>query len=339
MTASAAPQRKTYSRLTSGRRLPTEYELVSTDLHYNYPDQFELRTPVTEWYLHHREGSRLQAANWDAFADPRRTTYRGYTELQDRKEDVVDALLREIDETDYDNRLGDGWVEFLDRWYAPLRFPVHGLQMLAAYVAQMAPSSRVTNCAAFQAADELRRVQRIAYRTAQLATHNAAIDIDGHRHHWENAEAFQPLRELIERALVTYDWGNALVVTNVVIKPLFDRVINTELAGALAQAHGDSVLQHMHFSLDEDARWHRAWSWTLLRASIDDRPENKDVVDEWIHHWRPLARDALEALASVMTTAPKPADGERVVENVANAAGQETAALLEPPPTPTSLDG
>jgi len=115
-------------------------------------------------------------------------------------------------------------------------------------------------------------------------------------------------------------------------------VVNTELAGGLAEAHSDSVLQHVHFSLDEDARWHLALSWTLLRASIDDRPENKDVVDQWIHHWRPLARDALEALASVMTTAPKPADGERVVENVANAAEQETAALLEPPPTPTSLD-
>ena len=64
--------------------------------------------------------------------------------------------------------LTDEWVRFLDRWYAPLRYPVHGLQMLAAYVAQMAPASRVTNCAAFQSADELRRVQRLAYRTAQL---------------------------------------------------------------------------------------------------------------------------------------------------------------------------
>ena len=41
--------------------------------------------------------------------------------------------------------------------------------MRAAYVAQMAPSSRITNCASFQTGDEMRRVQRIAYRTVQLA--------------------------------------------------------------------------------------------------------------------------------------------------------------------------
>ncbi len=66
--------------------MPTEYEVVSTDLHYNYPDSFELTdTSVIDWYRRHREGSRLCSTNWGSFADPRRTTYRGYTELQDKK--------------------------------------------------------------------------------------------------------------------------------------------------------------------------------------------------------------------------------------------------------------
>ena len=146
----AESTRKTYSRIESGRRVPSEYEVVSSDLHYNFPRRFELSAgnPVIDWHYRHREGSPFRAENWELFADPRRTTYRGYNELQDRKEDVVDGLLREIDETDYDARLSDAWVEFLHRWYAPLRFPMHGLQMLAAYVAQLAPASRITNCAA-----------------------------------------------------------------------------------------------------------------------------------------------------------------------------------------------
>ena len=169
------PARKTYSRLATGRRVPSEYEVVSSDLHYNHPHRFELPTgnPVVSWYYRHREGSRLQADNWEAFADPRRTTYRGYNESQDRKEDVIDGLLREIDDTGYDDGLSEDWVAFLDRWYAPLRFPAHGLQMLAAYIAQLAPASRITNCAAFQSADEMRRLQRIAYRTVQLSAHRS----------------------------------------------------------------------------------------------------------------------------------------------------------------------
>ena len=94
---------------------------------------------------------------------------------------MIDGLLRQIDDDGYDVELSDAWVNFVDRWYAPLRFPAHGLQMLAAYVAQMAPASRVTNCAAFQAADELRRLQRVAYRTAQLADSRSAVDVNRHR--------------------------------------------------------------------------------------------------------------------------------------------------------------
>ena len=227
MTAQAwrPPGRKAYSRLAAGRRVPHEYELVSTDLHYNYPMRFELpaANPVVAWYYRYREGSPLRARDWEQFADPRRTTYHGYVQLQDAREDVVDGLLREAAETRSHN---DAWLSFLDRWYAPLRFPVHGLQMLAAYVGQMAPASRITNCAAFQSADELRRVQRIAYRTVQLGCTGAAA----HRAAWEDAEAFQPLRELLERALTAYDWGEAFTVTNLVIKPRMDRLVNEQIA-------------------------------------------------------------------------------------------------------------
>ena len=234
--AGRPPGRKTYTRLATGRRIPTEYELVSTELHYNHPRRFELTAanPVVAWYYRYREGSALQARDWERFSDPRRTTYRGYTQLQDSREDVIDGLLREIDDTVYDQELGDEWVRFLDRWYFPLRFPVHGLQMLAAYVAQMAPASRITNCAGFQAADELRRVQRIAYRTVQLGgppSENEAAR--QHQADWENSAAFQPLRELLERALIAYDWGEAFTVTNLVIKPRIDRLVNQEIAAPL----------------------------------------------------------------------------------------------------------
>jgi len=305
------PSRKTYSRMATERRIPSEYEIVSSDLHYNYPHRFELAgdNPVIAWYDRYREGSLLRAQNWEVFADPRRTTYHGYNELQDRKEDVVDGLLREIDETGYDQRLSDAWVEFLDQCYAPLRYPAHGLQMLAAYIAQMAPASRITNCAAFQAADEMRRLQRIAYRSAQLADHRPGVDLARHRQVWEDAEAFQPLRELIERALLTYDWGEAFIVTNVVIKPQLDRLINEELAGRLAAANGDPILQSIHFSLQEDARWHVAWTAALVDVAIADTPINDEQISQWIDRWRPLASHATEALAAVAMSAPSPAAG------------------------------
>ncbi len=326
------PGRKTYTRLATGRRIPTEYELMSTDLHYNYPRRFELpaSNPVVDWYYRNREGSSLQARDWDQFADPRSTTYRIYTLLQDGREDVVDGLLREIDETEYDAGLDDEWVRFLDRWYSPLRFPVHGLQMLAAYVAQMAPSSRITNCASFQMGDEMRRVQRIAYRTVQLA--GPPFDDEAaarQRAAWEDAAAFQPLRELIERALVAYDWGESFIVTNAVIKPRIDRLVNQDIAGTLATANGDPILTSIHFSLDEDARWHREWTAALIRHIVDDNTANAEVVSGWIEKWSPLASEALEAFASVTAEAPVPFDPRAVAARITDEVSRELGAALK----------
>jgi len=326
------PGRKTYTRLATGRRIPTEYELMSTDLHYNYPRRFELPAgnPVVDWYYRNREGSALQARDWDQFADPRRTTYRIYTQLQDGREDVVDGLLREIDDTAYDTQLDQEWVRFLDRWYSPLRFPVHGLQMLAAYVAQMAPSSRITNCASFQMGDEMRRVQRIAYRTVQLAGSPIGDEaVARQRAAWEDAAAFQPLRELIERALVAYDWGESFIVTNAVIKPRIDRLVNQEIAGTLATANGDPILTSIHFSLDEDAHWHREWTAALIRHIVDDNTANAEVVSGWIEKWSPLASEALEAFASVTAEAPVPFDPSAVAARITDEVSRELGTALE----------
>jgi toluene monooxygenase system protein E len=326
------PGRKTYTRLATGRRIPTEYELMSTDLHYNHPRRFELPTgnPVVDWYYRNREGSSLQARDWDQFADPRSTTYRMYTQLQDGREDVVDGLLREVDDTGYDTQLDDEWVRFLDRWYSPLRFPVHGLQMLAAYVAQMAPSSRITNCASFQTGDEMRRVQRIAYRTVQLA--GPPFDDEAvarQRAAWEEAVAFQPLRELIERALVAYDWGESFIVTNAVIKPRIDRLVNQDIAGTLATANGDPILTSIHFSLNEDAHWHREWTAALIRHIVDHNTANAEVVSGWIEKWSPLASEALEAFACVTAEAPVPSDPSAVAARITDEVSRELGAALE----------
>ena len=177
---------KTYSRFKTDRRRPSEYEIVSTGLVFNYPSNFELSaaSPVISWYEENREGSRLHVSDWEPFSDPRATTYRGYAVLQSEQEGVVDGLLNEIDETGYDDDLDAEWVHFLHKNYFPLRYPVHGLEMLAAYVGQMAPSSRLMNCAAFQAGDELRRLQRIAYRAAQLDAHRPGDDVSAHRGRW-----------------------------------------------------------------------------------------------------------------------------------------------------------
>jgi len=204
-----------------------------------------------------------------------------------------------------------------------LRYPAHGLQMMSAYVAQMAPASRITNCGAFQAADEMRRLQRIAYRSAQLHAHVGSVDPHEHQAFWQEAPGFQPLRELIEKALITYDFGEAFTVLNLVVKPYVDSLLNEELAGRLAAVNGDTILREIHFSLHEDAQWHREWSAELVRTLIADTPANEEVFAGWVEKWTPLAVSAVEGLASIFETAPVPLVGSDVVDRVVLAATKQ----------------
>src|SRR6201995_483948 len=203
----------------------------------------------------------------------------------------------------------------------------------------MPPSPRITNCAAFQSADELRRVQRIAYRTVQLS--GPPFDAGAARRQeaaWEDGAACQPLRELVERALVAYDWGEAFTVTNLVIKPRVDRLVNQEIAGTLATANGDPILASIHFSLDEDARWHRAWTMALLRYLIGETPANAELVSGWIGKWSPLASQALEAFAGTLAEAPVPVDANAVTARITSDVSRDNDSVLKAPPASTVPD-
>src|SRR6185436_13717011 len=105
---------------------------------------------------------------------------------------------------------------------------------------------------------------------------------------WEQQPQWQPLRELVERLLVTWDWGEAFIGTAFAFAPRFDALFLGPLA-RWARRAGDDVLDKVLFSLAEDSQWHRQWSAALVGAALRDCPENHDVITEWLAKWDPLA--------------------------------------------------
>jgi len=312
MTAAARPRPpsrlKTYSHLVPARRAPTEYEIATSGLLW-YPGRgFEVDVPLADWYRRHQAGGRLGSDDWDRFVDPRETTYTKYVTAQRAREAFVDGLLRTIEERRYDASLTADWVATLERLLPVLRYPAHAMQMLAAYVGQMAPGGRIVVASALQAADEVRRVQRIAERTVQLrATHEGfglcARDL------WEREPAWQPMREALERALVAWDWGEAFVALDLCIAPLFDDALMVGFAG-VARRRGDPLLEPLLASLHEDCAWHRAWARALVGMTLGGGAgacgragageANRAALEEWLAVWAPRARAAVRALDALV---------------------------------------
>jgi toluene monooxygenase system protein E len=291
-------QQKTYWHLLQQRRMPTEYEIVTSKLLCYTGEgftgkRFEIDVPLKDWYERYQQDAPLTCSSWDSFRDPRETTYTKYTEVQRDKEIFVDGILQEIEQTDYDAQLSPRWLHVLSRVIAPLRYPGHGLQMIASYFGQMAPSGRIVITATLQAGDEMRRVQRIAYRVRQLQQRYPDFAADS-KARWQTDPLWQPLRMAIETLLVCYDWGESFVTTNLVLKPLVDELFMTHVS-ELALREGDYLLGQIFYSLNHDCRWHRDWTEALTRLLIEENSNNSRVIQGWIEKWHPVAARAVEA--------------------------------------------
>jgi toluene monooxygenase system protein E len=292
---------KTYWHLAGARRMPTDYEVATSRLHYYVGRGFEVAVPLSDWYQRYQTQSPLVCDDWDRFADPRETTYAKYVALQQAKEAHVDGLLRSIEDSDYDHKLDPAWVDTLERLLPPLRHLFHGLQMLSAYVGQMAPSGRITIVAALQAADEMRRVHRLAYRMAMLRRLRPGFGETG-KQLWERDPAWQPLRRLIEKLLVTWDWGEAFAAVNLGAKPVLDRFFLADVAEN-ARTRGDYLLGEIFFSLGEDSAWHRVWAQALVELAVSADPGNGDRLAGWTRTWNAAATDAIAPLARELEVA------------------------------------
>lgn len=288
---------KTYWHLLDLKRMPSEYEISTSRLHYYTEKGFEVAHPLKKWYEKYQKGSPFTCSNWERFYDPRETTYTRYTKLQSEKEIFTDGIFQSIDSMGYDKTLSKPWLEILSNVFAPLRYPFHGFQMLAAYIGQMAPSGRVTVAALFQAADEIRRVQCIAYRIRQLQQTYPDFAKNS-KLLWEKDSLWQPLRKAVEKLLVTYDWGEAFAGLNLVLKPLVDELFMTQFS-EFATKSGDPRMSEILYSLNEDSRWQKEWTKAFVNVAVEDTPQNYKTLKNWIEKWYPLANDAARAFEPV----------------------------------------
>ena len=300
--------RRTFSAFGDVRKMPSEYEIVT------HKQNWTLRTgraaafeqspssPPNLWFLTYRDNSPLQADDWDGYRDPDALTYKAYVGLQSEAEAKVQGVLQAHADAGSDRALSAGSVALLAHLLTPSRYPCHGFQQVEAYVGYMAPSSYITNAAAFSTADFLRRVTTIAYRTRelQIARPDSGIG-SAERSLWEGHEGWQPARKAVEYALVSYDFGEAFTALNLVLAPTLDDVLLTQL-GRTAKGRGDDLTWLLTSFLAEDSRRRARWSRALADLAVAQRPENRAVFAKWIDRWSVLADEAALGLGQLLET-------------------------------------
>jgi toluene monooxygenase system protein E len=304
-------RRRTWSAFGDLRKMPSEYEIVTHDTNYTLRKNRDAAleqnpsSAANLWLLTYRDKSPLRVDDWLGFRDPDEVTYRTYVAAQAQQENVVAGILEEYAAAGRDRVLTPGWRATLASLYTPVRFPLHGLQMCAAYVGQMAPSSYITNCSAFAAADLLRRVSLVAYRTRELERNFGELGFGTReRQLWEHDAAWQGARKAVELALTAYDWAESFTAVNLVLRPTLDDLLLRQL-GEAARENGDDQTWLLTSNSRIDTLRCQRWSTALARYAIEHRPENADVLQRWISIWAPRADEAVAGLARILATTPE----------------------------------
>ncbi|POX38571.1 toluene monooxygenase [Streptomyces sp. Ru73] len=303
---------KTWGHLAARRRKPSEYEIVSTKLLWHTRDAEQPwdvgHTGVmADHYRKYRNGSPVTHPDWDAFRDPDELVYRTYNILQDGQETYVEGLLDQHNAEGHDKGLSAEWTATLAKLYTPSRYLLHTVQMASAYLVHMAPASTIANCAAFQAADSLRWLSNVAYRTAELGLAHPGLGFgERERELWEELPAWQGFRELMERQLTTFDWAEAFVALNVVAKPAIDETLFRQL-GVSARREDDVLHALLGEAALRDSERSRRWTTALVRqmAEVDT---NLPQLRKWVEKWQPLATAAIRAYSEEIPENAEAAD-------------------------------
>ena len=183
----------------------------------------------------------------------------------------------------------------------------------------------VSRCAVFQTADQLRRVQLIAYRTTQLRlTYPQRTFGTGERATWERYPGWQPIREAAEHALVEYDWDKALVATQLVVKPVADLIFLEQLRQELTAAGAvmDALIVE---NLWRDSERSRRWTAALLRFLADAAPGNLATLQSCLREWAPRGHAMVAAGSELLAQG-----GGRPSGEIAAAVMKGWKALTEP---------
>ena len=275
-TALPPATRKIVRHRDSGLRLLASGSIEQVEIAFDRIPQFVLRVTAIATVL-----APLAADSWEGFEDPAQLNYRRYIALQHDREVYAEGVVDSFEALDRDADLDPAWADVLARVYLPARFAFHVLQITSLYVGQLGPSAAITNASFFQAADELRALQWIAYRAKSLSlTHGAPLaDSAVARSIWEDDPAWQPAREVLERLLLAYDWGEAFTALNLAVKPALDAFFKESLAEA-AQAHGDSLTAQLLRESGVDSVRSDAWTSALVTYAVAQRPDNRSVLDK-----------------------------------------------------------
>lgn len=308
-----------------------EYEDVTARqqsyVHMHYRHIFDER----DYDIYDPRYTRLKCSDWEAFRDPKKYWYTPYVNNRKKLAEEVENGFSYTQELQVIENLSSEWANALREIYTPMRHLEYGESVQMQHVIRYALGSSIEQCATYQAFDKIGRAQWISQWAMNMQEYHGDF-LKAGKEVLLHEPAFQPLRHYVEEVLVTDDWAEVLVATNLTLDLLLGNLIYREFTKE-AIKQGDTHLSILNLVIGKQLDWSRDWAasligllakdtaksrWDYLRAlgyenwegdyrwgrtlsDPRDTPEetlsNVEIIQEWVEKWYPQAYEAVLALA------------------------------------------
>ncbi len=269
---------------------------VTHNFHYRPTWQPELE-------LFDKRRTAIQLEDFDQLIDPRQYYYAPYTLQRARQQEAQDNNFGMVEKRNLLANLPAEWRAHIEHFIIPLRHLEWGANTNNCYLSAYGYGAPFTSTALMQAMDRLGLAQYLT-RLALVLDGGSQI-LDRAKAGWLQHPDWQPMRRLVEDAMVTKDWFELHVLQNFLLDGAvfpyayqhFDQAIN---------AHGGIgytlTTEFMREWQAESIRWTDATIKVAAAASA----ENITLLNSWVAAWEPRVRDAIAPLVERVFAADAP---------------------------------
>jgi phenol hydroxylase P1 protein len=298
-TTSIDPVRKTFDHIAQKigpDKAATRYQEAVWGLQ-PIVNQHYRPTWQPEKQLYDPSRTAIVMADFDDLIDPRQYYYGTWTIQRGKQQDSQEKNFSFVESRGLLEQLDRRWTEKIHKLVVPLRHVAWGANTNNSYIAAYGFGAPITSAAAMHMMDHLGIAQYLT-RTGLILGDNSEQVLDQAKALWMDDPAWQPMRELVETAMVTKDWFELFILQNLLIDGTLHPLIFGKFDALVSQNGGAAFSMTNEFTIEwfrESSRWVDA----VIKIALQESDANKAHFEQWVAQWLPRVRAAIEPLSEI----------------------------------------
>ncbi len=298
-TLKAQPLRQTYGHVARrfGDKPASRYQEATYDIQPTA--NFHYRpTWAPEFELFDASRTQIHMKDWYALRDPRQYYYGAYVTARARQQESAEGAFDLVERRSLLAGLSYEWQERLIAGLLPLRHIEWGANMNNTLCADYGYGTAITQACTFCAMDRLGIAQYLS-RIGLALDGNTGVALERAKTAWLKAQAWQPMRRLVEDIFVVEDWFETFVAQNLVLDGLLYPLVYQHFDAFAAKHLGASLAMLTEFTQQWQSD-HAKWVDAVIRTVTAESHENQQRIAGWVEHYRARTLEALLPVAGTL---------------------------------------